>query len=102
MQAAEQCGQAHEGPYMTAFETFELTTSLIGDNKILDILAIAVTIDNPTDRDWIRVVGQILATIIPGVVAITDAKLSAVFVRGSTESLEVYYQRFKTSLSLAT
>jgi hypothetical protein len=100
MQAAEQCGRAHEG-HMTAFETLELTTSLNSDNKILDILAVAVVIDKPTDRDWIRVVGQILGTI-PDVVAITDAKLSDVIARGSTESLEAYYQRFKTSLSLAT
>jgi hypothetical protein len=100
MQAAEQCGRAHKG-HMTAFETLELTTSVSSDNKILDILAVAVAIDNPTDRDWIRVVGQILATI-PGVVAITDVKINNVIARGSTESPEVYYQRFKTSLSLAT
>jgi hypothetical protein len=100
MQAAEQCGRAHEG-HMTAFETLELTTSLNSDNKILDILAVTVAIDNPTDRFWIRVAGQIFATI-PDVVAITDAKLNYVIARGSTESLEVYYQRFKTSLSLTT
>ena len=86
---------------MTVFETLELTTALNNDNQILTILAVAITINGPTDRDWIRVVSEILATI-PDVVAITDAKLSAFLARDSTESFEAYFQRFKAPLSLAT
>jgi hypothetical protein len=100
MQAAEQCGRVQKGP-MTAFETLELTASLNSDNEILNILAVAVTIEDPNEHDWILVVGQILKAI-PDAVAITDAKFSAVLARGSTESVQAYYQRFKTPLSIAT
>ena len=41
-------------------------------------------------------------TTIPDVVTSADAELDTVTSRGSIESLETYYNRFKVSLDLAT